>query len=148
MRDRPRFGKFQTQLRNSKSIFSLHPSAMSGRFRPRYTIARLITRYIQTGRGRSRRITVSHALSLIARVPPKLPSMIHASRLTRSRTLPSHSSFGVRCQFGRQKTLSRWITPRPVALPSLRANVDLPEPPEPITTTLFIFRKARGEPLL
>src|SRR5215470_14695660 len=83
---------------------------------------------------------VSAARKRISRVPPKLPSTIHDSLDDSLRTISTHSSSGVLSQFGRQKSLSKWITSMFRISPSLREKVDLPDPPEPMATIRFILQ--------
>ena len=64
--------------------------------------------------------------------------MIHWSRAASWRSVASHSSFGVRCHSGRQKSWSKRKSGSPVMACNRLASVDLPEPGPPMTSTRFI----------
>src|ERR1043166_7069840 len=64
--------------------------------------------------------------------------MIHDSPPVRRSTVLLQTSFGGSTQPGRQYSLSRYTTSTPRISPRRRANVDLPEPPEPMTITFLI----------
>src|SRR5512133_135332 len=70
--------------------------------------------------------------------------MIQRSRAERSRTRAAHGSSSIGTQLGAQNSRSRWITGRPVRMPSSRENTDFPAPPLPMTATRFTIATDRA----
>jgi NAD(P)-dependent dehydrogenase (short-subunit alcohol dehydrogenase family) len=129
---RLRFGyRRRIHCKNSRSIFSLQPSTMSGRDRPRYSKARLITRYNETHTGRSSTITASANPNRSGMVRELFPSMTHPSCSRNALNLASYSSVLASTQPGFQKIVSRCKTGISSFAASVRAKVLLPLPAFP-----------------
>src|SRR5678815_5219538 len=94
--------KVDTHQRYLKSKRSGQPGAISGRLRPRKVIRRRRAPDKHVRVGRSKKRTVSEEAKRTSIVPPKLPSIIHASCLQRDSSVDIHSTRGVSTQPGFQ----------------------------------------------